>query len=74
KYLEETVGREQASLTAVGGIAAGEKMSRNPLEDEARESTLWGQAETIAIGRAYIQKVNRVKTWFVGEVANLLYE
>ncbi|KAI6710837.1 hypothetical protein JHW43_006631 [Diplocarpon mali] len=71
KYLEETVGREQASLTAVGGIAAGEKMSRNPLEDEARESTLWGhgaleenfwgrqrgQAETIAIGRAYIQKI-----------------
>ncbi|PBP15808.1 DUF590-domain-containing protein [Diplocarpon rosae] len=70
KYLEEIVGREQASPMTIGGIAAGEKTSRGTIEDEARNSTLrghgtleesfWGrqrgQAETIAIGRAYIQK------------------
>ncbi|PBP28484.1 plasma membrane channel protein [Diplocarpon rosae] len=69
-YLEEIVGREQASPTTTGGIAAGEKIGRSTVEDEARDSTLrghgtleesfWGrqrgQAETIAIGRAYIQK------------------
>lgn len=62
---------EEAEKAAVGGIAAGEKISRNTLEDAARESTLrghgtpeerfWqrqqGPQEAIAIGRKYIQKV-----------------
>lgn len=71
KYLEESIGREKADTAATGGIAAGEKISRNTLEEEARQSTLsgrgtpeekfWGrqrgQVETIAIGRSFIAKV-----------------
>ncbi|KAI9050372.1 hypothetical protein LZ554_005537 [Drepanopeziza brunnea f. sp. 'monogermtubi'] len=70
KYLEESIGHEQADAAATDGIAAGGKISRATLEEEAKHSTLgghgtpeqrfWGrqqgQAETIAIGRAYIQK------------------
>jgi hypothetical protein len=66
------MGDEVAEKAAAGGIAAGEKISRSTLEEEARQSTLkghgtpeerfWqrqqGQAETIAIGKAYIAKVN----------------
>jgi hypothetical protein len=65
------MGQEAADRAASGGIVAGEKISRNTLEDAARESTLkghgtpeerfWhrqqGQAETIAMGKSYIAKV-----------------
>ena len=71
QYLSESMGQEAAEKAAVGGIAAGEKISGSTLDDAARESTLpghgtpeerfWqrqqGQDETIAIGRKYIQKV-----------------
>jgi hypothetical protein len=65
------MGEEAVEKAAAGGIAAGEKISRSTLEEEARQSTLkghgtpeerfWhrqqGQAETIAIGKGYIAKV-----------------
>ena len=74
KYLEESIGREQAELAAAGGITSGERISRAALGDETQELTsrdhgtpeqrFWGrqrgQAETIAIGKAYIQKVCRL--------------
>jgi len=70
QYIKESMGQEEAEKAATGGIAAGEKISRSTLEDEARESTLrghgtpeerfWlrqqGQAETIAMGKRYIQQ------------------
>lgn len=70
QYLEESLGREKAEESITGGIAAGEKISRSTLEEEARETTLkghgtpeerfWlrqrGQAETISIGKSYIAK------------------
>ncbi|CZT46611.1 related to IST2 protein [Rhynchosporium secalis] len=70
KYLEETIGRENADTAAIGGVEAGEKISRSLIEDEARQSNLsgqsspeerfWGrqrgQVETIAIGRSFIAK------------------
>ncbi|KAG4412738.1 hypothetical protein IFR04_014135 [Cadophora malorum] len=70
KYLEESIGREQAGDAAADGIAAGEKIRRSTLEEEARQSTLkghgtpeerfWGrqrgQVETIAIGKSFIAK------------------
>lgn len=65
------MGQEAADNAASGGIAGGEKISRNTLEEAARLSTLkghgtpeerfWqrqqGQAETIAVGKNYIAKV-----------------
>jgi len=71
QYLQESIGQEAADNAASGGIAGGEKISRSTLEDAARMSTLkghgtpeerfWqrqqGQAETIAIGKNYIDKV-----------------
>jgi len=70
QYLQESMGEDVAEKAAAGGIAAGEKISRSTLEEEARQSTLkghgtpeerfWqrqqGQAETIAIGKGYIAK------------------
>ncbi|KAH8667489.1 plasma membrane stress response protein-like protein [Tricladium varicosporioides] len=69
QYLQESFGQEAAEKVAAGGISTSEKISRNTLE-EARQSTLPGhdtpeerfwmrqqdQAETIAIGKAYIAK------------------
>lgn len=74
QYIEESMGEDAAEKAATGGIAAGEKISRSTLEDEARQSTLkgqgtpeqkfWqrqqGQAETIAIGKSYIAKVSSI--------------
>lgn len=71
QYIQESIGREEAEKAASGGIGQGEKISRSTLEYIGRESTppgngtpeerFWqrqrGQAETIAIGRAYISKV-----------------
>lgn len=68
EYIAESLGHEAATEAAEGGIAAGKKISRSALEDEARESSLaghgtpgerfWmrqrGQEETIAMGRKYI--------------------
>lgn len=68
------MGYEAAENVAAGGIAAGEKISRNTREEEARKSTseghgtpeerFWnrqqGQAETIAIGKEYIAKVSSI--------------
>ncbi|ESZ94213.1 hypothetical protein SBOR_5398 [Sclerotinia borealis F-4128] len=70
QYLQATISQEAAEEAAQGGIGQGEKISRNTLEDEARESSLrghgtaeerfWarqrGQGETIAIGRSFINK------------------
>jgi anoctamin-10 len=70
QYLEESMGQEAAEAAVEGGIAAGEKISRSTLEDKARNSTLkghgtpeerfWmrqqGQAETIAVGKRYIEQ------------------
>ncbi|TVY14336.1 Uncharacterized protein LARI1_G007748 [Lachnellula arida] len=70
QYLQESMGQEAADNAASGGIAGGEKISRNTLEEAARLSTLkghgtpeerfWqrqqGQAETIAVGKNYISK------------------
>lgn len=72
------MGQEAAEKAATGGIAAGEKISRSTLEEEAREQTLsghgtpeerfWqrqrGQAETIAIGKSYIAKASLLETVF----------
>jgi anoctamin-10 len=69
QYLEESMGQEAAEEAAEGGIAAGQRINRKSLEDEARDSTLqghgtpeerfWlrqrGQSETIAVGTKYIQ-------------------
>lgn len=71
QYLTESLGQEAAAKAIAGGVTQGEKISRSTLEEEAREGTLkghgtpeerfWqrqrGQAETIAIGKAYIAKV-----------------
>lgn len=71
QYLAESQGQEAAEKAASGGIAAGEKISRSTLEEEARQSTLkghgtpgerfWqrqrGQAESIAVGKSFIAKV-----------------
>ncbi|KAF8851480.1 plasma membrane stress response protein-like protein [Acephala macrosclerotiorum] len=76
QYLAESVGQETAEKAATGGIEAGEKISRNTLEEEARRSTLkghgtpeerfWqrqrGQAETITIGRGFIARAARNET------------
>jgi len=70
QYLAESQGQEAAEKAAAGGIAAGEKISRSTLEEEARQSTLkghgtpgekfWqrqrGQAESIAVGKDFIAK------------------
>lgn len=70
EYIAETKGQEAARKLAIGGISAGEKISRSTLEEEARQSSLtghgtpterfWarqqGQAETISVGRNYIAK------------------
>lgn len=70
RYLEEALGQEEAERAASGGIAAGEKVDRVSLEEEARQSTLqghgtpeerfWqrqrGMAETISFGRQLIAK------------------
>ncbi|TGO88870.1 hypothetical protein BPOR_0137g00110 [Botrytis porri] len=70
QYLQETISQEAAENAASGGITNGEKISRNTLEEEARESSLrghgtaeerfWqrqrGQGETIAMGRSFINK------------------
>ncbi|KAI9645361.1 hypothetical protein NHQ30_006098 [Ciborinia camelliae] len=70
QYLQETISQEEAEKAAQGGITQGGKISRNTLEEEARESSLkghgtaeerfWarqrGQGETIAMGRSYINK------------------
>ncbi|TGO36469.1 hypothetical protein BHYA_0124g00300 [Botrytis hyacinthi] len=70
QYLQETISQEAAEKAASGGITNGEKISRNTLEEEARESSLrghgtaeerfWqrqrGQGETIAMGRSFINK------------------
>lgn len=70
KFIEESLGREAAEKADAGGITAGEKISRSTLEEEARQTTLrghgtpeerfWqrqkGQAETIEIGKRYIQQ------------------
>ena len=70
QFIEESMGVDAAEKAAAGGIAAGEKISKSTLEEEAKESTLkghgtpeekfWqrqpGQAETIAIGKSYIAK------------------
>ena len=70
------MGEEAAAKAATGGIAAGEKISKSTLEEEARQSTLKGhgtpeerfwlrqqsQAETIAIGMKYIEKVSRFRS------------
>jgi hypothetical protein len=75
QYIAESYGQEAAEKAASGGITSGEKISRNTLEDEARQSTLrghgtpeerfWlrqqGQEETIKIGLAYIEKAAPVK-------------
>jgi anoctamin-10 len=67
------MGYEAAENAAAGGIA-GEQISKNTLEKEARKSTseghgtpeerFWnrqqGQAETIAIGKEYIAKVSSI--------------
>jgi len=74
QYIQASIGEDAAEKAATGGIAAGEKISRSTLEDEARQSTLkgrgtpeekfWlrqqGQAETIAIGKSYIAKVSSI--------------
>jgi anoctamin-10 len=74
QYIQESMGGDAAEKAAAGGIAAGEKISRSTLEEEARQSTLkgqgtpeqrfWqrqeGQAETIAIGKEFIAKVSAV--------------
>jgi hypothetical protein len=71
KYLTEYMGQEAGDNAATGGIAGGAKISRSTLEEDARQTTLrghgtpeerfWqrqqGQAETIAIGKKYIEKV-----------------
>ena len=41
-YLEETISQEAAENAASGGITNGEKISRNTLEEEARETSLKG--------------------------------
>ncbi|KAM3084201.1 hypothetical protein ACMFMG_001694 [Clarireedia jacksonii] len=70
QYLQETISQEAAEKAASGGIGQGEKISKNTLEEEARESTLnghgtpeerfWarqrGRGETIAMGKSYIHK------------------
>lgn len=71
KYIGESLGREAAEKAAAGGITAGEKISRTTLEEETRQSMSTGygtpeerfwqrqqsQADTIAIGKGYIEKV-----------------
>lgn len=42
QYLQETISQEAAEKAASGGITNGEKISRNTLEEEARESSLRG--------------------------------
>lgn len=42
QYLQETISQEAAEIAAQGGITQGEKISRNTLEEEARESSLRG--------------------------------
>jgi anoctamin-10 len=72
KFIEESLGCEAAE----GGIASGEKFSRNILEEGAKQTTLldhgtpserfWqrqqGQAETIQIGKRYIEQVSTSHT------------
>jgi hypothetical protein len=70
QYIQESIGEEAAGKAAASGIAAGEKISRNTLEKEARplkvhgtaEQKFWqrqpSQAETIAVGKQYIAKVS----------------
>jgi anoctamin-10 len=76
QYIQESSGGEEAEKAATGGIAAGEKINRSTLEEDARQSTLkghgtpeerfWqrqqGQAETISVGRGYIAKVRSPKS------------
>jgi hypothetical protein len=71
KFIEESLGHEAAEKAVAGGITTGEKISRSTLEEEARQTTLrghgtpeerfWqrqqGQAETILIGKRYIEQV-----------------
>jgi anoctamin-10 len=70
QYLEEALGIEEADRMASGGIAAGEKLDRTSLEEDARQSTLRGHGtpeerfwqrqramvESIAVGRRYIAR------------------
>lgn len=70
QFIRESIGEEAAGKAAAGGIAAGEKINRNTLEEEARplkvhgtaEQKFWqrqpSQAETIAVGKQYIAKVS----------------
>lgn len=71
QYLHEALGQEAAELAVGGGIASGEKINRESLEEEARQSTLHGKgtvgdrfwqrqhnmAETMEVGRQLIAKV-----------------
>ncbi|KAF7856292.1 hypothetical protein EAF04_009820 [Stromatinia cepivora] len=70
QYLEGMKSQEAAEQASQGGITQGEKISRNTLEENARESSLrgrgtveerfWarqrGQGETIAMGKTFINK------------------
>lgn len=71
QYLQEALGLEAAEKAVSGGIASGEKINRESLEEEARQSTLRGKgtigdrfwqrqhtmAETVEVGRQLIAKV-----------------
>jgi len=76
QYLEEAMGEEEADSASSGGIAAGEKINRITLEEEARASTLRGHGtaeerfwhrqqginETIQVGRELIAKAAPTET------------
>jgi len=67
QYIQESLGREAAQKVEAGGITAGEKISHSTLENGQNtmnvgtpEERFWmrqqDQADTIAIGRKYIQQ------------------
>lgn len=76
QYISESMGQEEAQKAAPGGIATGERVSRNTLEEAARQSTLKGhgtlderfwqrqqaQDEVIAMGRQFIQQAAPTET------------